>query len=150
MSARVLILLDTASAWSRGVLRGFAARAHQQGWSVLHYHPGVDVEWLVAKLEPQAAVCGPSMGSTWPKPLEHCVSVAVNHDLSDQGVASVCVDEAAIGQMAMKHLSSLGLKDFGHFSLIFASAQALIAFVGFETWRYGAGQRLESHRFGGG
>jgi O-antigen/teichoic acid export membrane protein len=37
---------------------------------------------------------------------------------------------------------SLGLKDFGHFSLIFASAQALIAFVGFETWRtvvrYGA------------
>ena len=28
---------------------------------------------------------------------------------------------------------SLGLKDFGHFSLIFASAQALIAFVGFET-----------------
>lgn len=37
---------------------------------------------------------------------------------------------------------SLGLKDFGHFSLIFASAQALIAFAGFETWRtvvrYGA------------
>ena len=37
---------------------------------------------------------------------------------------------------------SLGLKDFGLFSLIFASAQALIAFVGFETWRtvvrYGA------------
>ena len=37
---------------------------------------------------------------------------------------------------------SLGLRDFGHFSLIFASAQALIAFVGFETWRtvvrYGA------------
>ena len=37
---------------------------------------------------------------------------------------------------------SLGLKDFGHFSLIFASAQALIALVGFETWRtvvrYGA------------
>ena len=37
---------------------------------------------------------------------------------------------------------TLGLKDFGHFSLIFASAQALIALVGFETWRtvvrYGA------------
>lgn len=37
---------------------------------------------------------------------------------------------------------SLGLKDFGHFSLIFGSAQALIAIAGFETWRvvvrYGA------------
>ena len=37
---------------------------------------------------------------------------------------------------------SLGLKDFGHFSLIFGSAQALIAVAGFETWRvvvrYGA------------
>lgn len=37
---------------------------------------------------------------------------------------------------------SLGLKDFGHFSLIFGSAQALIAVAGFESWRvvirYGA------------
>ncbi|MXO59882.1 oligosaccharide flippase family protein [Altererythrobacter salegens] len=37
---------------------------------------------------------------------------------------------------------SLGLKDFGHFSLIFGSAQALIAFSGLQTWRvvvrYGA------------
>lgn len=37
---------------------------------------------------------------------------------------------------------TLGLKDFGHFSLIFATAQALIAIAGFQTWRvvvqYGA------------
>jgi O-antigen/teichoic acid export membrane protein len=36
----------------------------------------------------------------------------------------------------------LGLKGFGHFSLIFATAQALIAIAGFQTWRivvrYGA------------
>lgn len=115
MSARVLILLDTASTWSRGVLRGFASYAHQQGWSVLHYHPGVDVEWLVTKLQPHAAVCGPHVGNIWPKPLEHCVSVAANCDLSDQGVASVCVDEAAVGQMALKHLSERGLKDLSTF-----------------------------------
>ncbi|MCB2050579.1 MAG: lipopolysaccharide biosynthesis protein [Novosphingobium sp.] len=30
---------------------------------------------------------------------------------------------------------SLGVKDFGHFSLIFGTAQALIALAGFETWR---------------
>jgi len=37
---------------------------------------------------------------------------------------------------------SLGLKGFGHFSLIFSTAQALIAIAGFQTWRvvvrYGA------------
>lgn len=37
---------------------------------------------------------------------------------------------------------TLGLKDFGHFSLIFGTAQALIAVAGFQTWqvvvRYGA------------
>jgi len=37
---------------------------------------------------------------------------------------------------------SLGLKGFGHFSLIFGTAQALIAFAGFQSWRivvrYGA------------
>ena len=37
---------------------------------------------------------------------------------------------------------SLGLKAFGHFSLIFGTSQAIIAVAGFETWRivvrYGA------------
>lgn len=37
---------------------------------------------------------------------------------------------------------SLGVKDFGHFSLIFGTAQALVALVGFQTWqtivRFGA------------
>jgi O-antigen/teichoic acid export membrane protein len=37
---------------------------------------------------------------------------------------------------------TLGLKDFGHFSLIFGTAQALIAVAGFQTWqvvvRYGS------------
>lgn len=37
---------------------------------------------------------------------------------------------------------SLGVRDFGHFSLIFGTAQALIAIAGFQTWRvvvrYGA------------
>lgn len=37
---------------------------------------------------------------------------------------------------------SLGMKDFGHFSLIFGTAQALVAITGFQTWqtmvRFGA------------
>lgn len=39
-------------------------------------------------------------------------------------------------------LRSLGVKDFGHFSLIFGTAQALVALAGFQTWqaivRFGA------------
>lgn len=42
---------------------------------------------------------------------------------------------------------SLGLKDFGHFSLIFGTAQALVALSGFQTWqtmiRFGAQPSLE-------
>ena len=49
---------------------------------------------------------------------------------------------------------SLGVKDFGHFALIFGTAQALIALAGFETWRviirFGADyvHRQEWDRFG--
>lgn len=42
---------------------------------------------------------------------------------------------------------SLGVKDFGHFSLIFGTAQALVALASFQAWqtvvRFGAGPALE-------
>lgn len=44
---------------------------------------------------------------------------------------------------------SMGVKDFGHFSLIFGTAQALVALAGFQTWqtvvRFGAGPALEGN-----
>lgn len=49
---------------------------------------------------------------------------------------------------------SLGMKDFGHFSLIFGTAQALVAIAGFQTWqtlvRFGASSVVEKDwsRFG--
>lgn len=49
---------------------------------------------------------------------------------------------------------SLGVKGFGHFSLIFGTSQALIALAGFQTWRvavrYGAGHvhRKDWNAFG--
>lgn len=49
---------------------------------------------------------------------------------------------------------SLGMKDFGHFSLIFGTAQALVAIAGFQTWqtlvRFGASSVVEQNwpRFG--
>lgn len=49
---------------------------------------------------------------------------------------------------------SLGVKDFGHFALIFGTAQALVALAGFQTWqmivRFGAADVLAGNwqRFG--
>ena len=57
--------------------------------------------------------------------------------LGGKGFGAVC----SLAYLAIL-TRTLGLKDFGHFSLIFATAQALIAIAGFQTWqvvvRYGA------------
>ena len=57
--------------------------------------------------------------------------------LGGKGVAAVC----SIVYLAIL-ARSLGVKDFGHFSLIFATALALVEIAGFQTWqmvvRYGA------------
>ena len=57
--------------------------------------------------------------------------------LGGKGFGAVC----GIAYLAIL-TRTLGLKGFGHFSLIFATAQALIAIAGFQTWRivvrYGA------------
>ncbi|WP_231634697.1 MULTISPECIES: lipopolysaccharide biosynthesis protein [Novosphingobium] len=69
--------------------------------------------------------------------------------LGGKGFSAVC----GIAYLAIL-TRSLGLKDFGHFSLIFGTAQALIALAGFETWRvvirYGAEfvHRKDWNRFG--
>lgn len=57
--------------------------------------------------------------------------------LGGKGVGAVC-SLIYLGILTR----SLGLKDFGHFSLIFGTSQALVALAGFQTWRvvvrYGA------------
>lgn len=50
--------------------------------------------------------------------------------LGGKGFGAVC----GLGYLAIL-THSLGLKNFGHFVLIFGTAQALIAVAGFETWR---------------
>lgn len=50
--------------------------------------------------------------------------------LGGKGFGAVC----GIGYLAIL-TRTLGLKDFGHFSLIFGTAQALVAIAGFQTWR---------------
>jgi LacI family transcriptional regulator, galactose operon repressor len=116
---RVLIVLDSAAAWSRGILRGFARIGHEQGWAVLHYPPTnnfeqlaseVNLQRLAVEMPPSAVVLGPMFSGSWPTGLGKCVSVSVNEDRSADGVASVCLDESQIADLAVSHLLARGFK----------------------------------------
>jgi LacI family transcriptional regulator len=110
LAPRVLIVLDTFAAWSRGVLRGFTAVANEHRWTLLHYHPTVDLDWLVREWSPAAAVIGPASSGRWPTRLASCPLVSVNADRSAEGMASVCLDEGQIAELALAHLLAKGLK----------------------------------------
>jgi LacI family transcriptional regulator len=114
---RVLVALSTGPAWSRGVLRGFMAAAQQCGWMPLHYHPSADLNRLAQEWAPAAAVIGPeptpaSLGLLAPVSL-----VSVMSDRSADRIASVCLDEEAIAQLALEHLLATGLEHLSTFRL---------------------------------
>jgi LacI family transcriptional regulator len=116
MSApRVLVVLDTLGAWSRGILRGFASVAHEQGWTLLHYHPNVNLDWASAELRADAVVFGPGTRGPWPASFKDCLLVAVNSDRSAEGIPSVCLDEARVAELAATHFLSRGFRNLTSF-----------------------------------
>jgi hypothetical protein len=58
-SPRVLVVLGTDGSWARGTLRGFMAFARERDWTLLHYHPIQDLDWLLDEWSPAAVVIGP-------------------------------------------------------------------------------------------
>jgi LacI family transcriptional regulator len=110
MGPRVLVVLDTAAAWSRGILRGFADVAHAHGWTLLHYHPDSNLEWLLKEFSPAVLAVGPVLRREHAYCLKTRPSISLNLDRSAEGVASVCLDEARIGELALRHLWSRGIK----------------------------------------
>jgi LacI family transcriptional regulator, galactose operon repressor len=112
---RVLLVLDSSAAWSRGTLRGFGRVADEQGWAVLHYPPTADLDWLAAALPPDAAVIGPTFSGVWPERLRGCVSVAINADRCAEGIASVLMDEASITELAASHFLARGFRNLTTF-----------------------------------
>lgn len=112
---RVLIVLDTSGAWSRGILLGFASVAHAHGWTLVHYHPDADLHWLLEHWRPDAVVCDPWFEASWPFELQMPVCVLVNGDRSAVGRASVCVDEERIADLALAHLLSRGFQNLSVF-----------------------------------
>lgn len=107
----MLILLNGAAAWSRGVLRGFTAVVRERGCTLLHYHTPVDLSWLVQVWKPTVVVLQWSLYPDAARALESCTAISVNDDSSADGVASVCVDETRVAELAAKHLVSTGLRD---------------------------------------
>jgi LacI family transcriptional regulator len=125
---RVLVALDSSATWSRGILRGFARVAHEQGWTLLHYQPTANLESLAAELHPSAAVLGPPFHGCWPERLRGCVSVAINADRAHEGIASVLVDEEKIADVAAEHFMTRGFRT--------------LTTVRFEAWGAGRERRF--------
>ena len=112
---RVLVVLDAAAAWSRGILMGFASLAKERNWTILHYHPTSNLTWLLEEWDPKVVVLPPWHYRTLPPRVRGRTLIAVNHDRCDDGFASVCLDEARIAQLAATHLLETGLRQFSVF-----------------------------------
>jgi LacI family transcriptional regulator len=115
---RVLIALSTSAEWSRGILRGFMAAARECGWMPLHYQPSADLCRLTKDWAPAAAVIGPELSPASLEPQFGPASlVSVTVDRTADRIASVCLDEQAIAEIALEHLLATGLKQLSTFRL---------------------------------
>lgn len=106
---RVLVVLDVFAAWSRGILKGFAEVADELGWTLLHYHPDLDLHWLLRTWKPDATVLM-AHDATVASLAGATVVVSVNHDATRHGYPSVVLDEHRIGKLACEHLLKKGLR----------------------------------------
>ncbi|MGC4088136.1 MAG: substrate-binding domain-containing protein [Polyangiaceae bacterium] len=107
---RVLVVLGTNAAWSRGILRGFVAVARERNWTLLHYHPGADLSWLTREWQPAVVVIGPELDASELEKLAPATLVSVTVDRTAAGIASVCLDEERIATLALEHLLATGLR----------------------------------------
>jgi LacI family transcriptional regulator len=109
-SPHVLLVLDTSAAWSRGILKGFASFAHEADWTLLHYRPNADLNWLCREWRPAAALLPPGYNRELPEVAKSIPLVTVNSDRSSEGMASVILDEEQIADLAVAHLVEKGLR----------------------------------------
>lgn len=109
-SPKVLVVLPTDAAWSRGILRGFMASARERHWTLLHYVPSTDMRWLASEWAPSVVVVGPEFDARAAAALAPATLVSVTVDRSGEGVASVCLDEDGIAKLALEHLTATGLR----------------------------------------
>jgi LacI family transcriptional regulator len=108
-------VLQTDSAWSRGILSGFMAAAHERGWTLLFYNTASDVRLFASALQPVAAVVATDFGAPEFAELGPTTLVSVTVDRTSENIASVCLDEDAIGRLAYQHLRATGIRNVATF-----------------------------------
>lgn len=110
-SPRVLVVLSTEGSWARGTLRGFMAFARERDWTLLHYHPTQDLDWLLHEWSPAAVVIGPEFARESAQRFGGAALVSVTVDRTLDGIASVCIDEERVATLAVEHLLQKGLEN---------------------------------------
>ena len=85
--------------------------AHERGWTLLHYSPLVDLNWVADEWAPDVAVIGPGVDAAALVQFASSSIVSVTVDRSADRIASVCLDEEGIGAIALRHLLSTGLRN---------------------------------------
>ena len=112
---RVLVVLNTQAAWSRGILRGFMAQANERDWTLLHYHSSSSSSWLAGEWSPAAAVVGPELDAAALSALAPATLVSVTVDRSADGIASVFPDDEGVAALALSHLIATGVRHVSTF-----------------------------------
>jgi LacI family transcriptional regulator len=110
-----LVILRTENAWSRGILTGFMAAAHERGWTLLYYNTPADLRLLTRALRPVAVVVTTELNAPELAELGGEAFVSLLADRTREDVASVCLDEAAIGRLAYEHLRATGIRNVSTF-----------------------------------
>jgi LacI family transcriptional regulator len=112
---RVLVILGTENAWSRGILTGFMAAAHERGWTLLFYNAASELRLLTGALRPVAAIVATAFDAPEFAELGTRTFVSLTVDRTREDIASVCLDEAAIGRLAYEHLRTTGIRNVSTF-----------------------------------
>lgn len=113
-SPRVLIVLGTEAAYTRGILRGFMPVAHERDWTLLHYFPGANLNWVAAEWAP-AAVVFSDLDAPTISLFSDAALISVTVDHTRSGIASVCLDEEGIAALALEHLLTRGFRHVSTF-----------------------------------
>lgn len=109
------MVLKAESAWARGILAGFMEAAHERGWTLLYYNVPSDLRHLARALRPVAAVVAPGFAAPEFAELHPTTFVSVTVDCTAENLASVCLDEPAIGALAYEHLRATGIRHVSTF-----------------------------------
>jgi LacI family transcriptional regulator len=111
----ILLTLDLRSAWDRGVLAGLIERGRERGWSLVMSSPEAapaDAATWNASVVVTGALTPPDRLAA----LDGRKVFTVTHDQTALGVPSVTIDEAAVGELAARHLLATGVRDMSAFT----------------------------------